>query len=594
VQVVLRTTIGDLDIELWPKETPTAVRNFVQLCLEGYYDGTAFHRIVKDFMVQGGDPTGTGEGGESIYGRPFKDEFHSRIKFNHRGLIACANQNAPNTNGAQFFITLDRADHLDRKATVFGKITGDTVYNLMRFNELEVGDDDRPVEPPKLLRADVLLNPFEDIKPRVNREAKEAAKAAEAKQKQSEKKNSRKGAKNFKLISFGDEAEEEEAAEVEATAKMKITSAHDALEDAKLSKEAAVEVDLAKVREAMKAAATKGGSGGTAAGVGGAGADGAGNGKSDDGKDWAAKMREKVASKKKVSNAKIEVEEEEDGGGGKEGALKNERDQEDIEGEDERHDDDEVLRQKPSSKRARLEKTGPGTKSKAAIVAPSRQIQIQDKELLTTWEQRRQTYKERKRLAGHREKDTMSKLATFMQKISSKHATTSEAVNASGTGVSGGDNGKTSLKLERKNEEQRGLEESGDGNGGGHIKSNENQQEGGKGYDGEIDKNIDHKSYMPAAWRLDTYLGGNPSTAGVQAGAEGEAADEDLDFSLETLRSHRLQFGVKKEKDPHARRDDVDDYVVLDPLLEAGKAKFNKQQQREKKRGREWAGHSRD
>ena len=72
--------MGDLDIELWPKEAPTAVRNFVQLCLEGYYDGTIVHRMLKDFMIQGGDPTGTGDGGESIYGRPFKDEFHSRLK----------------------------------------------------------------------------------------------------------------------------------------------------------------------------------------------------------------------------------------------------------------------------------------------------------------------------------------------------------------------------------------------------------------------------------------------------------------------------------------------------------------------------------
>jgi peptidyl-prolyl cis-trans isomerase SDCCAG10 len=546
-QVVLRTTIGDLDIELWSKEAPTAVRNFVQLCFEGYYDGTPFHRIIKDFMVQGGDPTGTGNGGESIYGRPFKDEFHSRIKFNHRGLVACANQNAPNTNGAQFFITLDRADHLDRKATVFGKITGDTVYNLMRFNELEVGDDDRPVDPPVLLRADVLLNPFEDIKPRVSRESKEAAKASEAKQKESEKKNARKGAKNFKLISFGDEAEEEEEAEAKAAVKMKIKSAHDALEDAKLSKEAAVEVDLAKVREAMKAAAAKGASEETLKN---------GDGKGDNGKDWAAKMREKVASKTKLSHAKLRQEEEEGGGGG---ALKRAV----IVDQEDKDDDDDVVRQEPFSKRVRLEGTGPGTKSKAAIVAPSRQIL--DKDLLTTWEQKRQTYKERKRLVGHREKATMSKLATFMQKISSKHDS----------------RGEPSLKLEKKEEKQGDLEESLD-------------QNGAKGYDGKIDKDVDHRSYMPAAWRLDTYLEGGPSTAGAGTEDGGEAADERDDFSLEMLRNHKLQFGGKKEKDPHARRDDVDDYVVVDPLLEAGKAKFNKQQQKEKKRTREWAGRSRD
>jgi len=70
--VLLVTTVGDIDIELWSKEAPKACRNFVQLCLEGYYDNTIFHRVVRDFIVQGGDPTGTGHGGESVYDRPFK------------------------------------------------------------------------------------------------------------------------------------------------------------------------------------------------------------------------------------------------------------------------------------------------------------------------------------------------------------------------------------------------------------------------------------------------------------------------------------------------------------------------------------------
>jgi cyclophilin family peptidyl-prolyl cis-trans isomerase len=72
LQVLLVTTVGDIDVELWSKEAPKACRNFVQLCMEGYYDGTIFHRMVPDFIVQGGDPTGTGRGGESIYGRPFQ------------------------------------------------------------------------------------------------------------------------------------------------------------------------------------------------------------------------------------------------------------------------------------------------------------------------------------------------------------------------------------------------------------------------------------------------------------------------------------------------------------------------------------------
>ena len=149
-----------------------ACRNFVQMCLEGYYDGTIFHRIIKDYLVQGGDPTGTGDGerpcnsynfdsicicdsrvnvafaeSESCYGELFKDEFHTRLKFTHRsdnldgsmqvlfpptvcmsfsvlhrGLVACANQNRPNSNGSQFFITLDKTEWLDQKNTIFGKV----------------------------------------------------------------------------------------------------------------------------------------------------------------------------------------------------------------------------------------------------------------------------------------------------------------------------------------------------------------------------------------------------------------------------------------------------------------------------------------
>jgi len=72
LKVLLETTVGDIDIELWSREAPKACRNFVQLCMEGYYNGTVFHRVVKNFIVQGGDPTGTGTGGSSVWGKPFK------------------------------------------------------------------------------------------------------------------------------------------------------------------------------------------------------------------------------------------------------------------------------------------------------------------------------------------------------------------------------------------------------------------------------------------------------------------------------------------------------------------------------------------
>ncbi len=136
------------------------------IALEGYYDQTSVHRIIKDFMVQLGDPSGTGEGGESIWGKPFKDEIHSRIKFNHRGQVAMANENKPNTNHSQFFITLSSCPHLDRKHTIFGKVTGNTIFNLLKLNEVEIDSKDRPVEPIKIHKIEVLLNPFDDILPR--------------------------------------------------------------------------------------------------------------------------------------------------------------------------------------------------------------------------------------------------------------------------------------------------------------------------------------------------------------------------------------------------------------------------------------------
>jgi peptidyl-prolyl cis-trans isomerase SDCCAG10 len=125
-KVILHTSLGPLDVELWPKEAPKACRNFVQLCVERYYDGHTFHRVIKDFMAQTGDPTGTGTGGESVYGAPFEDEFHGRLRFTHRGLLAMANS-APNSNGSQFFVTLDRCDWLDKRHTIFGKVRQTTV-----------------------------------------------------------------------------------------------------------------------------------------------------------------------------------------------------------------------------------------------------------------------------------------------------------------------------------------------------------------------------------------------------------------------------------------------------------------------------------
>ncbi|XP_014857599.1 PREDICTED: peptidyl-prolyl cis-trans isomerase CWC27 homolog [Poecilia mexicana] len=225
-KVLLKTTAGEIDIELWSKEAPKACRNFVQLCMEGYYDGTIFHRVVQDFIIQGGDPTGTGTGGESIYGRPFKDEFHSRLRFIRRGLVAMANA-GQHDNGSQFFFTLGRADELNNKHTIFGKVTGDTIYNLLRLAEVECDANERPLKPHKIRTAEVLHSPFDDIIPR------ETKKSRKEKDKEEVKKSQSKATKNFNLLSFGEEAEEDEemVTQVSQTLKGKSKSSHDLLKD---------------------------------------------------------------------------------------------------------------------------------------------------------------------------------------------------------------------------------------------------------------------------------------------------------------------------------------------------------------------------
>lgn len=99
---ILKTNFGDVQIALFPKEAPQTVENFIKLAEVGYYDGTTFHRVIKDFMIQGGDPTATGAGGESIWNKPFDDEFSKKL-YNFRGALSMANA-GPNTNGSQFFI----------------------------------------------------------------------------------------------------------------------------------------------------------------------------------------------------------------------------------------------------------------------------------------------------------------------------------------------------------------------------------------------------------------------------------------------------------------------------------------------------------
>ncbi|MCP4969786.1 MAG: peptidylprolyl isomerase [Arcobacter sp.] len=117
----IKTTQGEIEIELRPDLAPKAVENFVTHSKNGYYNGQIFHRIIKNFMIQGGDPTGTGRGGKSIWGEPFKDEFSANAVFDKPGILAMANA-GPNTNGSQFFITTVPTYWLNGRHTIFGYV----------------------------------------------------------------------------------------------------------------------------------------------------------------------------------------------------------------------------------------------------------------------------------------------------------------------------------------------------------------------------------------------------------------------------------------------------------------------------------------
>ncbi|CAD7971836.1 unnamed protein product [Amoebophrya sp. A25] len=164
-EVILHTTHGPLQIGLWSKEAPKACRNFVQNCLEGYYNQTIFHRIIKDYIVQGGDPLGTGNTCESIFGEPYPTEIHGRLQFRNRGMIAVANAGKhTKTNGSQFFFSLGSARELNGVHTIFGKVIGNSLYNLVKLSETDVdGKTDRPIEPPIITHVEVPNNPFDDI-----------------------------------------------------------------------------------------------------------------------------------------------------------------------------------------------------------------------------------------------------------------------------------------------------------------------------------------------------------------------------------------------------------------------------------------------
>lgn len=150
-EVVFETTQGKIVFALKPEVAPKACENFEGLVKKGYYDGITFHRIIKNFMIQGGDPTGTGRGGQSIYGQPFEDEFKPNVMFNKAGILAMANAGR-NTNGSQFFITTVPTPHLNGRHTIFGEVIEgmDVVHKL---ENIVTDGRDMPMQPQKILKA---------------------------------------------------------------------------------------------------------------------------------------------------------------------------------------------------------------------------------------------------------------------------------------------------------------------------------------------------------------------------------------------------------------------------------------------------------
>ncbi len=155
-RVILQTNKGDIEVKLYVDEAPMACENFIGLVEKGYYNGIIFHRVVKDFMIQGGDPTGTGQGGDSIWGKPFADEVSDELLFDKKGLLAMANSGA-NTNKSQFFITVKDTPWLNKKHTIFGEVV--LGYDIVRkIENTPIDDSSKPKEEQKIIKAYIKKN----------------------------------------------------------------------------------------------------------------------------------------------------------------------------------------------------------------------------------------------------------------------------------------------------------------------------------------------------------------------------------------------------------------------------------------------------
>ncbi|CAG8247467.1 unnamed protein product [Penicillium olsonii] len=217
----LNTTVGPIQIALFANQAPLTCKNFLQHCKDNYYAETIFHRVAPDFVIQGGDPTGTGSGGTSIYEYPefeydpeardpnervvLRDELHSRLRFNRRGLLGMA-KSEDGTYGSQFFITLANTEReLNGQCTIFGRLEGDSIYNVLKIADAErIEGTERPVYPIKVTSCEVgELGPLEGkLKDRKTVSTAGKSEAGPAK-----KKKKAKGGKT--LLSFGDEEGDE-------------------------------------------------------------------------------------------------------------------------------------------------------------------------------------------------------------------------------------------------------------------------------------------------------------------------------------------------------------------------------------------------
>ncbi|KAF7236168.1 hypothetical protein EG68_11749 [Paragonimus skrjabini miyazakii] len=171
--VSLITTHGRLNLELHCDLVPKTCENFIRHCESGYYKETTFHRLIRYFIIQGGDPSGTGFGGESIWGKPFADEFLPNLSHDARGVLSMANS-GPNTNQSQFFITFRKCKHLDKKHTVFGKVVGG-METLNKVEFLETDKDDRPLEEIQILNCEVFVDPFKEVEEMLSKERMQAS-----------------------------------------------------------------------------------------------------------------------------------------------------------------------------------------------------------------------------------------------------------------------------------------------------------------------------------------------------------------------------------------------------------------------------------